>query len=618
MRIFNSSFATGLLTFLILILATMPAGARTITFGDLDRALPTGISVISDTVTSRMAPALTFRVHLANVDVAEVETPLGNFTRMSIPGYHDTDIIGAPSIPVMNRIIEIPHGAVIEASVNESASREYSLADIDVNTRLMPRQAPQPKDGTEVPFAFDLSAYINEGWQADEQVSVTEIGMMRNHRLALVTFRPVAYDPAARKIRVTTDMDVRITLNGSDIQATLNASRVYGSSYFNAACDRIMIPSSLKVLRSSVGSAAPALLIVSDRMFENALAPFVDWKKKKGLVVKVAYTDEIGAGSEAVKAYIHDLYKNPTAEFPVPTFVLFVGDHNQIPAFNGETGSHITDLYFVAVTDDNIPDILTGRFSARNVDELAPQIEKTLYYEQKKFDDPKFMDDVVLVAGWDSRFTVSHGYPQIKYGIKYYFNAANGFRNVSTFLSAGSGQNASAIQAAISKGCSFVDYTAHGSSTSWADPSMSISDINNLKNDGKYPVVVGNCCLTNKFEVGTCFGEAWLRAPRKGAIGYIGGTNSTYWDEDLWWGNGYYPIPSSNPQGNPPEAGQTGAGAYDHSFSGKPYTMASMIVAGNLAVEESSSPRKKMYWEIYQLMGDPSLQPHIGSPKAGK
>lgn len=614
MRNFNSNFATGLLTFLVLSLISMPAGARTISFGDLDRAVPTGITVTSDTVTSRVAPALTFRVHLANVEVDEVETTLGKFTRMTIPGYHDTDIIGAPAIPVMNRIIEIPHGAAINTVVNEVASKEYNLVDLDIETRLMPRQAPQPKDGTEVPFAFDLSAYINEGWQADELISVTEIGMMRNHRLALVTFRPVAYDPASRKIRVASDMDVRITLEGSDVQATLNAARVYGSSHFNAACDRIMIPESLAELRSSVATSSPALLIVSDRMFENALAPFIEWKKKN-LIVKVAYTDEIGSGSEAVKTYIHDLYNNPTTEFPAPTFVLFVGDHDQIPAFRGTTGSHITDLNFVAVTDDNIPDILTGRFSARNVDELVPQIEKTLYYEQKKFADPKFMDDVVLIAGWDSRFTVSHGYPQIKYGIKNYFNAANGFRNVSTFLSAGSGQNVSAIQAAISKGCSFVNYTAHGSPTVWADPSMSISDINSLKNEGKYPVVVGNCCLTNKFETGTCFGEAWLRAPKKGAIGYIGGTNSTYWDEDLWWGNGYYPIPSSNPQGNPPETSQTGTGAYDHSFSGKPYTMASMMVAGNLAVEESSSPRKKMYWEIYQLMGDPSLQPYIGSPK---
>ena len=37
-----------------------------------------------------------------------------------------------------------------------------------------------------------------------------------------------------------------------------------------------------------------------------------------------------------------------------------------------------------------------------------------------------------------------------------------------------------------------------------------------------------------------------------------------------------------------------------------------MNLAGLMAVEESNSPRKKYYWEIYQLMGDPSLAVKIG------
>ena len=52
-----------------------------------------------------------------------------------------------------------------------------------------------------------------------------------------------------------------------------------------------------------------------------------------------------------------------------------------------------------------------------------------------------------------------------------------------------------------------MNYTAHGSQTSWADPSFTISNINSLQNDHEYPTVVGNCCLTNAFDTGTCFGE---------------------------------------------------------------------------------------------------------------
>ncbi|PKK90096.1 MAG: hypothetical protein CVV64_11295 [Candidatus Wallbacteria bacterium HGW-Wallbacteria-1] len=610
-------FALLLLAPLALFLATGMAEARWIQFSDLDSraAAPTGIELTSDTVTSRVAPALTFQVHVEGVEANTVETSMGRFTRMVIPGYQASETVGAPAIPVMNQLVEIPYGARLDAQVLESSSNEYSLADLDVDTRLMPRQAPQPKDGTEVPFAFDLAAYVNEGWQAEEMVSITEVGFLRDRRLALITFRPMAYNPSERRVRVATDMTVKITLDGSDTQATLNGARVYGSPYFTNLGAKVLVPSSLGNLRATLPANNVAYLIIADRMFEAELAEFIAWKKEKGLIVKVAYTDEIGKTTDAIKGYIHNLYNNPTSDFPAPTFVLFVGDNDQIPAFRGTTGSHITDLYYVAVTDDYISDIYTGRFSARNVDELRPQIAKTLEYEQFKFADPSFLNDVVMVAGWDSRFTVSHGYPQIKYGLKYYFNKDQGFKKISTYLSAGSSQNESSIRAAVSAGAAYVNYTAHGSSTSWADPSFSISQINALQNKGKYPLVVGNCCLTNKFEVGLCFGEAWLRAADKGAIGYIGGTNSTYWDEDLWWGNGYYPLPSSNPNGDAPLREKTGLGAYDSVFDNDAFTNATMMISGNLAVEASNSPRKKYYWEVYQLMGDPSLAIYL--PKAG-
>ena len=37
-----------------------------------------------------------------------------------------------------------------------------------------------------------------------------------------------------------------------------------------------------------------------------------------------------------------------------------------------------------------------------------------------------------------------------------------------------------------------------------------------------------------------------------------------------------------------------------------------MTQAGNLAVELSNSDRKEYYWEVYTLMGDPSLMPYAG------
>jgi hypothetical protein len=374
-----------------------------------------------------------------------------------------------------------------------------------------------------------------------------------------------------------------------------------------------------QALRFGERNTKQSYVIVSDPAFKKDIAPFAAWKTQKGFIVNTVYTDEFGTTSDeirnGVKKYIHDLYNNPTSDMPAPSFVLFVGDNEQIPAFKGQTGSHITDLYYVAVTPgDFLPDILTGRFSAQTSEELIPQIEKTLEYEKFQFPDPSFLDDIVLTAGWDYSWARSHGWSHINYARENYINTDNGFNKISTYLSAGSQQNVSEIVANVGKGVAYYNYTAHGSTYSFADPRFTISDIQNLGNKSKYPLIIGNCCITNRFEYAQCFGEAWLRTKDAGAIGYVGGSNSTYWDEDLWWGVGLHSIVKPNNDGVPPLKSATGPGAFDTMFD-VGTTNAGFMVAGNLAVEESTSTRKHYYWEVYHLMGDPALITFMGQPK---
>jgi hypothetical protein len=62
-------------------------------------------------------------------------------------------------------------------------------------------------------------------------------------------------------------------------------------------------------------------------------------------------------------------------------------------------------------------------------------------------------------------------------------------------------------------------------------------------------------------------------------------------------------------------------GAYDRLFhthgeeqEQRMVTFGSMMVAGNEAVQASTSDIKKYYWEIYHLMGDPSVMTYLTKP----
>ncbi|MBI4866607.1 MAG: hypothetical protein HY816_06620 [Candidatus Wallbacteria bacterium] len=576
---------------------------------------PNGVELTRDDVKNKAGAALRFEAHVSNLIATDVKTERGVFTLLSIPGFQHSGIIGAPALPVMNRIIEVPLGAKIEVSVDSATRKTLSLKELGITAPLMPRQPPQPKSGQAVPFAYEKRAYLAKGFAAEEPVSFEDLGILRDRRLVLLKIAPVAYDAAAGNLEIRNDIRVRVELPGADLAATAKLKATYGSPHFSFVSKNVLTPASLSALEGKNGCRPSVYLIISDRKFEKDLEPFIAWKTAKGFQVITAYTDTVGTTSDAIKSYVHGLYNNATAEQAAPDFVLFVGDNEQIPAFKGKSGGHITDLYFVAVTSgDILPDILTGRFSATSSDELVPQIEKTLEYEKYAFADPSFLQSAVLVAGWDYSHTVEWGWPQINYGAKYYFNAEHGMGASKGFLVSSSDQYETEIRSMVSNGANFVNYTAHGSETSWADPAFTIPQIGALKNKGKYPLVVGNCCLTSSFQVSTCFGEAWLRAKDKGAIGYIGGSNSTYWDEDLWWGNGHYPVVHPNPQGTPPKPEDTTAGAYDGVMGGTACSNAALNVAGNMAIESSNTSRKLYYWEVYHLFGDPSLMVYWGIP----
>ncbi|MFZ5951239.1 MAG: C25 family cysteine peptidase [Candidatus Rifleibacteriota bacterium] len=581
----------------------------------LSDAKSAGVDKTGEVLDEQGNLVLSMNCSIDKLSYYDAETPKGDFTVLYTPQFYFGGAYGAPQMPVINKIIQIPFGAECRVEVKSYDSKVYNLADYGISTPVYPRQPSAPKDGTEVPFVYEKSSYIFKGFHGQPIATLEEIGVMRHMRLAHLTIAPVKYNPVENKIIVYNNIDFEVVLTNSDMETSKAKHETLWSPAFASFESMVTIPDAL---RFGERNAQMSYVIVADPMFKDAIAPFAAWKTQKGFIVDVVYTDQFGTGAaitENLKNYLHGLYNNPAAGKPAPSYVLFVGDNEQIPAFKGQTSSHYTDIYYASVTGgDCLPEFLTGRFSAQNVDQLLPQVEKTLEYEKFAFPDPTYLDDVVLIAGWDGSWAKSHGWPHINYAKKYYINEANGFKTVSTYLSSGSHQNEAQILADVARGAGYVNYTAHGSNTSWADPGFTISNINSLGNKGKYPFVIGNCCLTSSFQVATCFAEAWLRAKDCGAIGYVGGSNSTYWDEDFWWGVGLHSIVKPNDQGVPPLKENTGPGAFEAMFE-KQATNAAFMVAGNLAVEQSSSSRKRYYWEVYHLMGDPALRTYMGQPK---
>ncbi len=571
----------------------------------------TGLEILTANETS-----VEFLNHIGDIQTMYVKSEAGSFVKLQLPGYYPADEYGMPDLPEISRMIEIPYGAKPKIEIISYDEEIIFLNELGVMVPVMPAQPSVNKgqDPESIEFIYNQKFYESGSLFSPEMVEVQKSGKLRGVQMARVAIRPFEYNTADNSLVVRNNINVRVSFEDGELLATRQMKEKYYSPAFESVYSKLVnykAPES----KDALSQYPIKYVIVSDPMFEATLQPFIEWKTKKGFHVVEAYTDNLAVGSTttSIKAYLQGLYEAGTTEDPSPSFVLFVGDIAQIPVFDGDAGSHKTDMYYCEYDGggDYIPEVYFGRFSATNVAELTPQIDKTLQFEMFTMPDPDYLAEAVMIAGVDSGFGDSHANGQINYGTNEYFNAAHGI-NPHIYHYPESGDSEAAILADISAGAGYVNYTAHCSQDGWADPSFTISDVANLNNEDMYYVGVSNCCLSNKFDV-DCFGEALLRAENEGAVAHLGGSNNTLWDEDYYWSVGLISDPIENPTFE-----QTETGAYDalfHANGEDPYiTTAQMNYAGNLSVESSSSSSKAYYWEIYHVLGDPSLMPYLGIP----
>ncbi|MDP3114672.1 MAG: C25 family cysteine peptidase [Candidatus Cloacimonadaceae bacterium] len=593
---------------LLLLTAMLAAATGTIQLG----TMPTSVELLRST-----QDGLSIRYSIEKLSYDEVPTAEGVFTNLYVEHYTTTNKEGLPRLPLMRQLISVPVGATVVPRISSAQRKTISLAEGGIHYPIFPRQESVSKsaDLSKIPFVVNRDFYNGRGWTDELSIRVEDLGFMRGERLFALDFVPVRYNPGSKEIEVIEYAEVSVSFVEGDHSATSELKAKTYSPAFEGIFSGTVI--NHQPIRISLNRHPMSYVIITPQAFVAALQPFIEWKTREGFNIILATTEQIGATTNGIITYMQGLWSAATTQNPAPSYLLIVGDVAQVPANTGATGAHVTDLTYVRLQGtDYMPELYYGRFSATTPAEVTNQVNKTLMHEQYTMPSDAYLSQVVMIAGVDASWSITHANGQINYGTNNYFNPAHGIQS-STYLYPASGSADAAIVQSVSAGVAYVNYTAHGSQTDWSDPTFTISNINSLQNTNKSSVVVGNCCLTNAFNTGICFGEAWLRAVNKGGVIYIGGTNNTFWDEDYWWAVGHKP-PAVG-AGSPFVPGRTGV--YDALFhdNNEPFAdwasnAGGMIVAGNLAVVQSNSTRRDYYWEIYSIMGDPSLVPYLGIP----
>jgi hypothetical protein len=420
-------------------------------------------------------------------------------------GYHDMSAAGHPQLPALADSLLIPDDARMAVSVVSAEWHDVHGVDLAPWRGLIMRT----QDPADVPYVFG-PVYGEDALFPASIATLDEPYVLHDARGAVLRVVPFQYNSAQRLLRVYTQVQVEVTAVGPGEVNVIDRSAygvrpdrtwwwLYGNQFANWSSYAVEPP-------PDNGD----LLIIAQTQFLPTVQPLVDWKNATGIPTTLVDLATIGNDSDAIKAFINDVY-----EVSNLTFVLLVGDYPGLTSFWYAGG--LSDPTYSTLTADWYPDLFVGRFSGTTTGHIATQVQRTIEYEQANHG--------VGAGGWNAMalgIASNEGAGIGHYGEGDWQHADNmrgellsaGFTLVDQVYEPSASK--AAIATALEAGRRYVNYTGHGSSTSWGTTGFGNNDVNALENVGALPIICSVACVNGEFDAGTCFAEAWLRATHAG------------------------------------------------------------------------------------------------------
>jgi len=513
-----------------------------------------------------------------------------DYARLSVPDAFSLQDIGKAELPQFGRMLQLPFDSEFS----------YYIVDKDTvtfdNVMIYPAQQMPSRDnpGFRYPFYADSEFYKSSQTYPQDIVTLGDTGVLRDIYVARLGIFPFQYNPAERKLEV----HKRITI-AVDIK-TGAESRMFMDDSVSSSFDALYRGVILNYDHNSRGAKVEAesmLVLIEDSLDAN-FAPFIEWKKSKGVKVYKLLMSSVGSTTTAIKNAIQNAYDTYS---PKPSYVVMVGHTTLIPPNYRSTafGNAASDYPYTLMDGDNYPDILIGRILAKNTTHVDVQVSKIVNYEQNPFSgsEAAFYSKAFGIASNEGYNPSDEDYIN---GIANYL--LNGTYTYHDYFFQGDGNATAAnISAAINNGRTYATYIGHGSGTSWTSVNTTFSNtqVHALSNGFKLLALIDVACLNGKFDgISECFGEAWMWAGTasvpKGAVAYYGGSVSISW--------------------YPPAIMATGIAK--HHFQDPVYTFGGSCLAGQmyLVAQSGWNSDTQDNFEWYNIFGDPSLMMRTASP----
>ena len=622
-------------------------------------------------------PTVSFTFAGTWIDKLEIDDQ--QFQQLRVPGCGATGEIGRPEMPFKGIFLEIPYGVEVELEIFDQ-----ERVSLGTGYRIYPVQEPMPdlEGAPEPPFAFDAEAYAANRSFPENPIEVEAPAFIREKRVVFVKIFPMSYNPGTSELIGYKNLSFRLVWRGEIDPRGIKEKQRLRSRFFNplpeellanytpetspevdavndAAASRISTPVDNETEDSaetdlSTTNAADYLIIVYDSLADEIL-PLANWKNRMGYVTRVVNMSTVGTTYSDVMTYIQNAYNTWN---PAPSFVLLVGDHNQVPPHNADvyhpyhkTSTWPTDHTYACTSgSDYFPDLAIGRLSVSAKPTCTTVVNKILEYERTP-NSGTWWDDALIAALFQDRdgtHTVKDGtadrwfmetathildylndtvgydidtaqctdYWPLEYTTFHYRSDTYPHRPtppdpvptavVNRWTSAS--QSTTDVTTAINGGVGVVLHRDHGGETGWGHPPYSIVNINALTNGDMTPVVFSMNCLTGAFDYlwSDCFAERFQKQFGGGASGVVAATRVSYSGYNDLLARGIFT--SFWP-------------GYDSSYTGTTYPnswrVAEALNFGKyyMYTYEGSGTYTEVEFKLFHWFGDPSMMMRTVNPQ---
>ena len=473
------------------------------------------------------------RVNSSNITSTSLIFEIDNFNVQHIDGQNGKIIRltngaqimkqGAPDLPKNTSSIIIPDSEKMQAFITRTEFTEYRNYDILPSKGNLSRLV----DPSEIDFEYGVE-YSRDSFYPENIVELGNPYILRDVRGISVITHPIQYNPVSKTLRVYNLIEVEVRSVGRDFENIITRNNnlnkrsfefenIYDSHFINTQNDT----------RFDYIVEHGNMLIICNEAFLSTMEPFVQWKRYKGIPVEMVGVTEAGGSATAIKNFITDYYYTNGL-----TFVLLVGDEGQLPSVY-VNGSASDPSFSFILGNDSYSDIIVGRFSGQSPGQIETQVERSINYERYPTNGDWYQKALGIASqegpgmnGYtDDDFndwlwsSVLSQYSYDQYDGIYDSNGGNVTQGVN----------------AVNAGAGIVNYTGHGSITSWGNGApLSTSNVNSLTNNGQLPFVITVGCNVGEFQsTNECFSEAWQRSTHNGqpagAIANMGSTIPQSW-----------------------------------------------------------------------------------------